>query len=205
MNFFANFKSLGDMITGSKGIGSVAATGVMFIFSILFFGILTDAGTFRPIIKGILNLVGTDPVKIGIGTAILAAIVHLDGSGAVTFLICVPALLPLYDALGMRRTTLATIVALSAGTMNILPWGGPTIRAHTALATMAGTEATVTGFLCQSSPPYWQAWFACWSSPPSLARVRRSASAPWPFRPPDMPSRSLRTNRKPSFAPACSG
>ena len=82
VNFFANFKSLGDMITGSKGIGSVAATGVMFIFSILFFGILTDAGTFRPIIKGILNLVGTDPVKIGIGTAILAAIVHLDGSGA---------------------------------------------------------------------------------------------------------------------------
>ena len=133
VNFFANFKSLGDMITGSKGIGSVAATGVMFIFSILFFGILTDAGTFRPIIKGILNLVGTDPVKIGIGTAILAAIVHLDGSGAVTFLICVPALLPLYDALGMRRTTLATIVALSAGTMNILPWGGPTIRAATAL------------------------------------------------------------------------
>ncbi len=133
VDFVANFKSLGDMITGSKGIGSVAATGVMFIFSILFFGILTDAGTFRPIIKGILNLVGTDPVKIGIGTAILAAIVHLDGSGAVTFLICVPALLPLYDALGMRRTTLATIVALSAGTMNILPWGGPTIRAATAL------------------------------------------------------------------------
>ena len=133
VDFVANFKSLGDMITGSKGIGSVAATGVMFIFSILFFGILTDAGTFRPIIKGILNLVGTDPVKIGIGTAILAAVVHLDGSGAVTFLICVPALLPLYDALGMRRTTLATIVALSVGTMNILPWGGPTIRAATAL------------------------------------------------------------------------
>ena len=137
VDFVANFKSLGDMITGSKGIGSVAATGVMFIFSILFFGILTDAGTFRPIIKGILNLVGTDPVKIGIGTAILAAVVHLDGSGAVTFLICVPALLPLYDALGMRRTTLATIVALSAGTMNILPWGGPTMRS----ASVLGIEA----------------------------------------------------------------
>ena len=133
VNFAANVKSLGGMIAGDDGLLSVAATGVMFIFSILFFGILTDAGTFRPIIKGILNLVGTDPIKIGIGTAVLAAIVHLDGSGAVTFLICVPALLPLYDALGMRRTTLATIVALSAGTMNILPWGGPTIRAHTAL------------------------------------------------------------------------
>lgn len=133
IDFMANFKSLGGMITGSKGIGSVAATGVMFIFSILFFGILTDAGTFRPIIGGITRMMGTDPVKIAIGTAILAAIVHLDGSGAVTFLICIPPLVPLYDAVGMKRTTLATIVALSAGTMNILPWGGPTIRAATAL------------------------------------------------------------------------
>lgn len=141
INFAANFKKLGGMITGSSGIGSVAATGVMFIFSILFFGILTDAGTFRPIIRKIIAIVGTDPVKIAIGTAVLAAIVHLDGSGAVTFLICVPALLPLYDALGMKRTTLATIVALSAGTMNILPWGGPTIRAATALG-----EANVTAF-----------------------------------------------------------
>ena len=152
VSFAANFKSLGGMITGSKGIGSVAATGVMFIFSILFFGILTDAGTFRPIIRKVLKLVGTDPIKIAIGTAILAMIVHLDGSGAVTFLICIPALLPLYDALGMKRTTLATIVALSAGTMNILPWGGPTIRAHTALATMAGTEPTVTEFFMPVLP-----------------------------------------------------
>lgn len=122
---------IGEFI--SSGIATVAATGVMFIFSILFFGVLTDSGTFRPIIKGILGMIGTDPVKIALGTAVLAAVVHLDGSGAVTFLICVPALLPVYEAVGMRRTTLATIVALSAGTMNILPWGGPTIRAATAM------------------------------------------------------------------------
>ena len=133
VDFVANFKSLGGMITGSDGIGSVAATGVMFIFSILFFGILTDAGTFRPIIGGITKLVGTNPILIAIGTSILAMIVHLDGSGAVTFLICVPPLVPLYDAVGMKRTTLATIVAMSAGTMNVLPWGGPTLRAATAL------------------------------------------------------------------------
>lgn len=133
INVLANVKSLGGFITGSKGIGAVAATGVMFIFSILFFGILTDAGTFRPIIRGITKRMGTNPVLITIGTAILAMIVHLDGSGAVTFLICVPPLVPLYDAVGMRRSTLATTVALSAGTMNILPWGGPTIRAATAL------------------------------------------------------------------------
>lgn len=59
VNFFTNLQSLGSMIAGADGIGSVAATGVMFIFSILFFGILTDAGTFRPIIGGITRLVGT--------------------------------------------------------------------------------------------------------------------------------------------------
>ena len=155
VNFFANFQSLGKMITGSSGIGSVAATGVMFIFSILFFGILTDAGTFRPIIGGITKMMGTDPVKIAVGTAILAAIVHLDGSGAVTFLICIPPLVPLYDAVGMKRTTLATIVAMSAGTMNILPWGGPTIRAATALGVDVVNElfmpvlpAVIVGILC---------------------------------------------------------
>ena len=152
VDFVANFQSLGGMITGSKGIGSVAATGVMFIFSILFFGILTDAGTFRPIIRKVLHLVGTDPIKICIGSAILAMIVHLDGSGAVTFLICIPPLVPLYDAVGMKRTTLATVVALAAGTMNILPWGGPTIRAHTALVTMEGTEADVTSFFMPTLP-----------------------------------------------------
>lgn len=155
VDFVANFKSLGKMITGSSGIGSVAATGVMFIFSILFFGILTDAGTFRPIIGGITRMMGTDPVKIAIGTAILAMCVHLDGSGAVTFLICVPPLVPLYDAVGMKRTTLAAIVAMAAGTMNILPWGGPTIRAATALSVDVVKElfmpilpAVIVGLVC---------------------------------------------------------
>lgn len=117
----------------NDGIKSIAPTGTMFIFAILFFGILTDAGTFQPIIDKILKVVGKDPVKIAVGTAILAMIVHLDGSGAVTFLVTIPAMLPLYEALGMRKTTLATIVALGAGVMNILPWGGPTIRAATSL------------------------------------------------------------------------
>ncbi len=123
--------SLDQFVT--DGIKAIAPTGTMFIFAILFFGVLTDAGTFDPIIKTILKIVGKDPIKITIGTAILAMLIHLDGSGAVTFLVTIPAMLPLYDALGMRRTTLATIVALAAGTMNIVPWGGPTIRAATAL------------------------------------------------------------------------
>lgn len=126
----------GFILSGVESISSVAA---MFIFAILFFGILKDAGMFDPIINKILNIVGEDPVKITIGTAVLAMLIHLDGSGAVTFLITIPAMLPLYEKLKMKKTTLATIAALSAGTMNVLPWGGPTIRAATALE-MSVTE-----------------------------------------------------------------
>ncbi len=117
----------------TEGIKTIAPTGVMFIFAILFFGILTDAGTFRPMIRSLLRLAGNNPTRVAIATALLAMVVHLDGSGAVTFLVTIPAFLPLYDALNMKRATLACIVALSAGTMNMLPWGGPTIRAATAL------------------------------------------------------------------------
>ncbi|MEQ8533149.1 MAG: citrate:proton symporter [Imperialibacter sp.] len=117
----------------TDGVKTISTTAVMFIFAILFFGILMDAGTFEPVIRRLLKAAGNDPARITVVTAILAMIVHLDGSGAVTFLVTVPAMLPLYDAMGMRRTTLATVVALAAGTMNVLPWGGPTIRAASAL------------------------------------------------------------------------
>jgi len=118
------------MIDGIKGIAPIAG---MFVFAILFFGILKDAGTLDPIINGILKIIGTHPARITLGTALLAAIVHLDGSGAVTFLVTVPALLPLYEKLNMDKRILACIVAMAAGVANALPWGGPTLRASAAL------------------------------------------------------------------------
>lgn len=116
-----------------EGIKNIAPVAAMFIFAILFFGVLTDAGMFDPIIDRILGVVGLHPTRVVIGAAVLAMIVHLDGSGAVTFLITIPAMLPLFDRLKMDRRVLACVVALGAGTMNIVPWGGPTLRAATAL------------------------------------------------------------------------
>jgi CitMHS family citrate-Mg2+:H+ or citrate-Ca2+:H+ symporter len=69
----------------------------MFVFAILFFGIMTDAGMLDPIIDWILKTVGTRPTRIVMGTTLLALLVHLDGSGAVTFLVTIPAMLPLYE------------------------------------------------------------------------------------------------------------
>jgi len=118
------------MLEGTKG---VAPTGIMLGFAILYFGVMNNAGLFDPVISRVLRAVKGDPLKIVVGTVIIAILAHLDGSGASTFLITIPALLPLYDKLGMSRIVLAGMVALGAGVMNLLPWGGPTARAATAL------------------------------------------------------------------------
>lgn len=123
----------------ADGIKSISGTGVMFIFAILFFGVLNDAGTFDPIIKKIIKIVGVDPVKICVGAAVLAMLIHLDGSGAVTFLVTIPAFLPIFEKVGMRKSTLATIAAIAAGS-NILPWSGPVIRATSALNASSPTS-----------------------------------------------------------------
>jgi citrate-Mg2+:H+ or citrate-Ca2+:H+ symporter, CitMHS family len=115
-----------------NGIKAIAPVMGMFIFAILFFGILTDAGMMDPIIDRILRMVGTRPSRIVVGSALLALLVHLDGSGAVCFLITIPAMLPLYERLGMDKRILACVVSLAAG-VNFLPWTGPMIRAAAAL------------------------------------------------------------------------
>jgi CitMHS family citrate-Mg2+:H+ or citrate-Ca2+:H+ symporter len=117
-------------VAGVKGIAPVIG---MFVFAILFFGILTDAGMLDPIINRILKVVGTKPSRITLGTAVLASIVHLDGSGAVTFMVTVPAMLPLYKRLNMDLRILACCAAMAAGVCNMLPWGGPTLRASASL------------------------------------------------------------------------
>jgi CitMHS family citrate-Mg2+:H+ or citrate-Ca2+:H+ symporter len=115
-----------------EGLKSLAPVVGMFVFAILFFGVVTDAGLLDPIIDRILRMVGTRPTRIVMGTTLLALLIHLDGSGAVTFLITIPAMLPLYDRLGIDKRILACAVAMAAG-VNFLPWTGPMIRASAAL------------------------------------------------------------------------
>src|SRR4051812_34566800 len=114
------------------GLQQTAPVAAMFVFAILYFGVMTDAGMLDPIIDRILAVVGTRPTRIVMGSALLALLVHLDGSGAVTFLGTIPALLPLYDKLRMDRRILACVTSMAAG-VNFLPWTGPTIRASAAL------------------------------------------------------------------------
>jgi len=113
----------------------------MFVFAILFFGIMTDAGLLAPLVNAVLRMVGERPSRITVGTALLALLIHLDGSGAVCFLITIPALRPLYDRIGMDRRVLACTASMAAG-VNFLPWTGPTLRAGAALKLPVATIFT---------------------------------------------------------------
>ena len=116
-----------------EGIETVAPTGIMLTFAILYFGVMIDAGLFEPVINQIIKIVKGDPVKIAIGTVLLASLVALDGDGTTTFIITVTAIMPLYKKVGMSLYVLSTLALLSIGVMNMLPWGGPTARAISAL------------------------------------------------------------------------
>lgn len=124
-------KEMGDFI--SAGVKGVQSTAALFIFSVLFFGIMSDAGMFDRIINALMKRVGNNVVGVALMTCIIAMIGHLDGGGASTFLITVPAMLPVYKRLKMRPTTLLLICVTAMGVMNLLPWGGPTMRAASVL------------------------------------------------------------------------
>ena len=114
------------------GIQQTASFAAMFLFAILYFGVMSDAGLLDPIVDGILRAVGTRPRRIVLGATLLALLVHLDGSGAVTFLVTIPAMLPLFERLRMDKRILACVTSMAAG-VNFLPWTGPTARASAAL------------------------------------------------------------------------
>ncbi|ARF71734.1 citrate:proton symporter [Kitasatospora albolonga] len=122
---------LGDYVL--DGVGNLAPTAAMLMFAIVYFGVMIDVGLFDPIVRAILRFCRADPMRIVVGTAVLAAIVSLDGDGSTTFMITVSAMYPLYKRLKMSLVVMTGVAATANGVMNTLPWGGPTARAATAL------------------------------------------------------------------------
>ncbi|NUT29253.1 MAG: citrate:proton symporter [Streptomyces sp.] len=129
--FVGKGAKLGDYVI--DGVTSLAPTAAMLMFAIVYFGVMIDVGLFDPIVRGILKFAKADPMRIVVGTAILAAIVSLDGDGSTTFMITVSAMYPLYKRLKMSLVVMTGVAAMANGVMNTLPWGGPTARAATAL------------------------------------------------------------------------
>jgi citrate-Mg2+:H+ or citrate-Ca2+:H+ symporter, CitMHS family len=122
---------LGEMIL--NGVGKVAPIGLMLMFALIYFNIMLDAGLFEPMVRGMVHLVGHDPMKICLGTTIISLIISVSGDGVSSALIVFAAFVPLYNKTGMNIMVLATLLALSNSIMNFIPWGGPLARIAGAL------------------------------------------------------------------------
>ncbi|MBM7540204.1 SLC13 family permease [Amphibacillus cookii] len=122
---------IGGFVT--DGIASMVATASLFAFSIAFFGLMNDVGAFDIIIRPLFRVMGNSVLGVMLVTVTIAIIGHLDGAGASTALVTIPPMLPIYKKMKIRPTTLVLLVASSVGAMNVMPWGGPTIRAGTVI------------------------------------------------------------------------
>ena len=128
---YYSWENIGKLI--KSGFSSTGPTAALFVFSVLYFGIMTDAGMFDVIIGKLMLLVKDNVIGVCVMTCIIALIGHLDGGGASTFCIVVPAMLPVYKKMHMRPATLLRIAVISMGVLNLMPWAGPTMRAATVL------------------------------------------------------------------------
>ncbi|KQN50538.1 citrate transporter [Serratia sp. Leaf50] len=115
------------------GIRTVAPNGVMIIFAMLYFMVMTEAGMFDPLVKRVIKAVKGDPVKIFLGTVLLAFLVALDGDGATIYIIVLSAFLPIYKRLGLSLPMVCCLLLQVSGLGNMVPWGGPTARAATSM------------------------------------------------------------------------
>lgn len=120
------------------GIKSVASTFAMMTFAILYFGVMLLTGMFDPMVDRVVAWCKGDPLKVLVGTAVLAAFVSLDGDGTTTVMICCTALIPIYNRLGIKKIYLANLIILQNCIMNLIPWGGPTARVMSVMHLDAG-------------------------------------------------------------------
>lgn len=119
------------------GIETVMENAVLFIFSIIFFGVMQDLGVFDPMVDWLTKIAGNNIVAITVVTALIGIIAHLDGATATTVLITIPAMYPIYKRYDIKAEVLLCLTTAAMGIMNLLPWGGPAAR----VASVLGIDA----------------------------------------------------------------
>ena len=117
-----------------EGVKTTTNNGILFIFSVIYFGVMSDTGMFDVIVNFLVKKAGNNVIAVTVATAIIATIAHLDGTTATTVLITIPALYPLYKAMKIDTKILLCLTGACMGVMNLLPWGGPGARAATVLS-----------------------------------------------------------------------
>ena len=125
-----------------SGVAITMPIAVLFIFSIIYFSVMSDVGLFDPFVNFLVKKAGNNVVAITVTTALVATIAHLDGALASTLLVTVPAMLPLYKRLNIRPQVLLVIIGAAAINAIVAPWF---VRRRPAALSAAYNGASVGG------------------------------------------------------------
>ncbi|MDO5514643.1 MAG: SLC13 family permease, partial [Staphylococcus xylosus] len=74
--------NVGDLVKFfNSGLDQVMNVVIMFIFAIIFFGIMSDSGLFKPLVKRLILLTRGNVIVVCIVTALIGIFAQLDGAG----------------------------------------------------------------------------------------------------------------------------
>lgn len=116
-----------------EGIRTTVNNGILFIFSVVYFGVLADTGLFHVLVELLVKFAGNRVIAITIATTLIATIACTDGATVTAVLITIPALNPIYKRMNLDRRILLCLTGTCMSVMNLLPWSGPVARAATVL------------------------------------------------------------------------
>ena len=116
-------------VVNGKVTKGTMGTATLLLFAILFFSIMLDVGLFEPMCVGLIKMTKGDPLRICLATALISAVVSLDGDGTTTVLIVTASVLALFKKIKMNKLYLALLIAVPNSILNYVPWSGPMARA----------------------------------------------------------------------------
>ena len=144
------------------GVKTTMSNATLFIFSIMYFGMMSDAGMFDPIVHGLTKISGSDPVKVYLTTCLIALVSQADGATATTYLVTIPAMLPLFKKLKLNVLSMLCVIGVTTGNWNMVPWGGTIIR--------TATTVTNLGTPVDQDPPHRTLRYGAGTGPVRLVR-----------------------------------
>jgi CitMHS family citrate-Mg2+:H+ or citrate-Ca2+:H+ symporter len=121
----------------SSGVSKTLNTSLLMLVSMVFFSIATNLGIFDPPVEWLVKRVGSHISVVMVVACLVAHLTHLDTGSTSTLLVTIPAMLPIFKRMKINPIYLYTIIATAMAIVNLLPWGGSTMRA----ANMTGLDA----------------------------------------------------------------
>lgn len=116
-----------------SGIQTTMTNGILFLFSVIYFGVLSDTGLFHVLVGRIIRPAGKSVIAVTVVTMLVATVSCIDGATVTAILITVPVLYPIYMEMDIDRRILLCLTGTCMSVMNLLPWSGPVARAATVL------------------------------------------------------------------------